>query len=119
MNADRSSLEAVTVATAVLENSELTNAGYGSNLTIDGYVECDASVMDGRNMCFGAVGAVTRIKNPVCLAEKICCNQNKEMTLGRIPPWYAFCLPFFMLHFPGNNFKEYLVVLQYPCGKRS
>ena len=87
LNAGRSSLEAVSVATAILENSELTNSGYGSNLTEDGYVECDASVMEGENMCFGAVGAVTRVKNPVLLAEKICRNQNKEKTLGRIPPW--------------------------------
>ena len=87
LNAGKSSLEAVTVATAILEDSELTNAGYGSNLTLDGYVECDASVMNGRNLYFGAVGAVTRVKNPVCLAEKICNNQNNRLPLGRIPPW--------------------------------
>ncbi len=87
LNSGGNALDAVTVATAVLEDSELTNAGYGSNLTIDGNVECDAGVMNGSDLNFGAVGAVTGIKNPVLLAKKICCNQNERMELGRIPPW--------------------------------
>lgn len=33
--------------------------GYGSNLTMDGEVECDASIMDGTTEYFGSVGAVT------------------------------------------------------------
>lgn len=54
-----SAVDAVEMATIVLEDREITNAGYGSNLTIDGVVECDASIVDhcGRS---GAVGAVAR-----------------------------------------------------------
>ncbi len=33
--------------------------GYGSNLTLSGTTECDASVMDGHTGDFGAVGSVS------------------------------------------------------------
>ncbi|PNF17965.1 Threonine aspartase 1 [Cryptotermes secundus] len=80
-------LETVTDVTALLENSPLTNAGYGSNLTWDGHVECDASVMDGSTLHFGAVGAVPGVKNPVKLAQHICKKQRcNALALGRIPP---------------------------------
>ena len=40
------------------QDAPCTNAGTGSNLTWSGAVECDASVMDGSDGAFGAVGAV-------------------------------------------------------------
>lgn len=80
------SLEAVTLATQVLEDSALTNAGYGSNLTWDGTVECDASVMDGFHLQSGAVGSVSGIKNPVAVARLICDKQREPLSLGRVQP---------------------------------
>lgn len=52
------SVDAVAAAIQVLEDDPITNAGRGSNLTEDGNVECDASLMDGQSGAFGAVGAV-------------------------------------------------------------
>lgn len=51
-------VEAVEMAVRSLEDQEITNAGYGSNLTMDGSVECDACIVDhyGRS---GAVGSIT------------------------------------------------------------
>ncbi|KAI6702480.1 hypothetical protein NL676_011616 [Syzygium grande] len=51
-------LDAVSAAIQVLEDDPITNAGRGSNLTEDGHIECDASIMDGASGAFGAVGAV-------------------------------------------------------------
>lgn len=41
-----------------MQDDPSTNAGRGSNLTEDGHVECDASIMSGDTGAFGAVGAV-------------------------------------------------------------
>jgi taspase, threonine aspartase, 1 len=59
LKAGSTAVEAVEAAIRVLEDNEITNAGYGSNLSVDGHVECDASIVDqyGRS---GAVGAMGR-----------------------------------------------------------
>ena len=36
----------------------LVSSGTGSNLTYDGSVECDASIIEGENQLFGSVGAL-------------------------------------------------------------
>lgn len=86
---DGSALEAVAAAVAVLEDDPLTNAGFGSNLTACGHVECDASVMDGRTLGFGAVGALPCVGNPVLVAEALCRAQCAgPLSLGRTPPCF-------------------------------
>ncbi|KAI8372931.1 nucleophile aminohydrolase [Radiomyces spectabilis] len=79
--------DAIVRAISLLEDDPITNAGLGSNFTLQGTVECDASMMDGRTGTFGAVGAVSGIKNPITAANKLV-EKNKEgvMSLGRIPP---------------------------------
>lgn len=59
MNNGGSSVDAVEIALKVLEDREITNAGYGSNLAMGGVVECDAIVVD-HNGTSGAAGAVAR-----------------------------------------------------------
>ncbi|KAF3766515.1 N-terminal nucleophile aminohydrolase, partial [Cryphonectria parasitica EP155] len=85
LKAGRTAVEAVEAAIKVLENNEITNAGYGSNLSIDGTVECDATMVDhfGRS---GACGAVPNVKNPISLAKLILETSSQSLTLRRVPP---------------------------------
>ncbi|KAG2043680.1 nucleophile aminohydrolase [Suillus americanus] len=83
---DSSALSVVERAIAVLEDDEYLNAGYGSNLTIDGTVECDAAVMDGLSGDFGSVGAVPGLKNPIKLASALLRHSREPDSLGRIRP---------------------------------
>lgn len=99
-----SASDAVARAITVLEDDPTTNAGkslyrqvvsivlikvcigYGSNLTLHGTVECDASLMDGKTNAFGAVGATTGIKNPILAAKKLADESTQLLPLGRVPP---------------------------------
>lgn len=63
-----SSMEAVTEAILILENSPLFNAGRGSVFTSNGEHEMDASIMNGKNLKAGAVAGVHSVKNPILLA---------------------------------------------------
>ncbi|KAM6464148.1 threonine aspartase 1 isoform 2-T7 [Liasis olivaceus] len=81
--------DAVTAALVELEDSPFTNAGMGSNLNLLGEIECDASIMDGKSLNFGAVGALSGIKNPVSVANKLLCEGQKgKLSAGRIPPCF-------------------------------
>ncbi|KAF9950064.1 hypothetical protein BGZ72_008220 [Mortierella alpina] len=71
----------------ILEDDPVTNAGTGSNLNLDGHVECDASIMNGTTLGFGSVGAVSEFKNPISVAARVLEESDKgPLSLGRIPP---------------------------------
>ena len=65
------SMEAVTAAINIMENSPLFNAGKGAVFTHNGTNELDASVMDGKTLNAGAVSGVTTVKNPINLAVAV------------------------------------------------
>src|SRR5258706_285604 len=60
-----SSLDAVEVAVALLEDDEAFDAGYGSFLNSEGVVEVDAGLMDGRTLAVGSVGAENPLDRPI------------------------------------------------------
>ena len=45
--------------------------GYGSSLTIEGTIEDDAIIMDGKTLNAGSVAAVTCVKHPISLARAV------------------------------------------------
>jgi beta-aspartyl-peptidase (threonine type) len=66
-----SSVEAVEEAVRLLEDDPAFNAGRGACLNRDGEIELDASIMSGRDLEAGAIGAVTQIPNPISLARAL------------------------------------------------
>ena len=84
--AGKSSIEAVQSAIQVLEDSEFTNAGFGSNLTMDGTVECDASLMSGSNMRWAGVASCSNVQNPICVAKRLFDSQDDSRGCGLVSP---------------------------------
>ncbi|MGC4036561.1 MAG: isoaspartyl peptidase/L-asparaginase [Chitinophagaceae bacterium] len=66
-----SAVEAVTVATKMLEDNILFNAGRGSVFTKKGLQEMDAAIMEGKELKAGAVAGVKNIRNPIELAVAV------------------------------------------------
>ncbi|QIW99028.1 hypothetical protein AMS68_004546 [Peltaster fructicola] len=85
LKAGGSAVDAVEIAIKVLEDREVTNAGYGSNLAIDGVVECDAVMVDHHGRSGGA-GAVAQVKNPISLARLLLNRSSTALSLRRVPP---------------------------------
>lgn len=64
-------LDAVEEAVKIMEDDPTFNAGIGSTLTIDGKIEMDASIMDGKTLNAGSVAMIRNIRHPVTLARII------------------------------------------------
>lgn len=75
-------VDAVVAAVVALEDDPLFNAGVGSTLTEDGRVEMDASLMDGRTRAAGAAAVLTRVRNPIRLAQVIMNDGRHVMMAG-------------------------------------
>ena len=71
LEAGTSALDIVEYAVAEMESSGLYVAGRGSAPNTAGYVELDASIMDGATREAGAVAAVVGVVNPIRVARRI------------------------------------------------
>ncbi|KAJ1304518.1 hypothetical protein OPQ81_005662 [Rhizoctonia solani] len=83
--ANQDACQAIRDSIVAMEDNHHFNAGTGSNLTIAGTVECDASIMNSAED-FGAIGATSGIKNPIKAAYRILVESQRTDPHGRIPP---------------------------------
>ena len=74
--------DAVSLCVCLLEDDPLFNAGLGSVLNAEGRAECDAAIMDGRDLSAGAVAGVGRIKNPILAARAVMENSPHVFLIG-------------------------------------
>ncbi|MFY1831579.1 isoaspartyl peptidase/L-asparaginase family protein [Myxococcus fulvus] len=77
-----SSLDAVSAAIRVLEDSPHFNAGKGAVFNHDGVNELDAAIMDGRTRSAGAVAGLRHVKNPIDLARRVMEQSPHVMMIG-------------------------------------
>ena len=76
------SRDAVIAAINLMEDSPLFNAGHGAVFNHEGNIELDASIMEGRHLKAGAVAGLSRIKNPIKLANAVLENSPHVMLVG-------------------------------------
>ena len=76
------SLDAVSKAIVIMEDSPLFNAGKGAVFNHDGKNELDASIMEGATLRAGAVASVHRVKNPILLARAVMEKSPHVMLVG-------------------------------------
>ncbi len=97
------SLDAVTAAINIMEDSPLFNAGKGAVFNADGICELDASIMDGRTQAAGAVAGVHHIKNPINLARDVMLKSAHVMMVGDGAEKFARSLGYEMM--PNEYFQ--------------
>jgi beta-aspartyl-peptidase (threonine type) len=66
-----SALDAAEACTLFMESCGELNAGRGARPNEDGVLELDAMIIDGNNLDFGSVAAISGIQNPISLARYI------------------------------------------------
>ncbi|MFW9974449.1 MAG: isoaspartyl peptidase/L-asparaginase family protein [Candidatus Thorarchaeota archaeon] len=71
LNIGGSAVDAAEACTLFMESSGNLNAGKGARPNLDGIQELDAMIIDGKNLQFGSVAAVSGIQNPISLARYI------------------------------------------------
>jgi L-asparaginase / beta-aspartyl-peptidase len=71
LRAGGSSLDAVQRAVEILEDDPRFNAATGGALTVNGRLELDAAIMDGRELRAGAVCCLPPYRHPIAIARAV------------------------------------------------
>jgi L-asparaginase / beta-aspartyl-peptidase len=83
-------LDAIEAAIIVLEDDPVFDAGYGSHLNRQGYVECDAIIMDALTLRAGSVAGLRRVKNPIQAARTVLEKCPHMMLISEGAEQFAF-----------------------------
>ncbi|MBA3944570.1 MAG: N(4)-(beta-N-acetylglucosaminyl)-L-asparaginase [Herpetosiphonaceae bacterium] len=83
LRAGGTALDAVEAATRLVEdNPDDHTVGYGGYPNLLGQVELDASIMDGRTLQAGAVGALQGFRNPISVARRVMTDLPHVLLVG-------------------------------------
>ena len=83
-------IEAVEACTWPVEDNPLDNSvGYGGYPNVLGQVELDASIMDGKHLRSGCVGAIKGFRHPISVARKVMEELHHVMLVGEGAEMYA------------------------------
>lgn len=75
-------VDAVETAIETLEDSGVFNAGKGSCLTLDGRLEMDAGIMDGKDLATGAITRIIGYPNPIRVARRLMERSDHVLMVG-------------------------------------
>ena len=101
----RSALDVVEIAVSELECSGLYVAGRGSAPNNAGYVELDASIMDGPSRAAGAVAALPDFVNPIKIARGVMEETPHVLLAGKGAEEFARSNRFAEVLDPGNYYQ--------------
>jgi L-asparaginase len=73
-------VQTVVYAVSLLEDSDLFNAGTGSQIQSDGIIRLSASLMDGKSKKFSGVINIQDVKNPIQVADKLAANEDSVLS---------------------------------------
>ena len=99
-----SALDVVEFAVAEMESSGMYVAGKGSAPNTAGYVELDASIMDGASREAGAVAAIVGVVNPISVARGVLRATPHVMLAGRGARAFAELEGFELVDDPDNYY---------------
>jgi beta-aspartyl-peptidase (threonine type) len=83
------SLDVVESTIKFLEDHSSFDAGTGCEINFFGDILMDASIMDGRSLKAGGVGAIRKIKNPISLARKVLEFTPNVLLVGKYAEKFA------------------------------
>ncbi len=75
-------LDAVEAAVEYMEDDPTFDAGRGSVLNREGFIEMDAIIVDGASLGIGSIAGVRKVKNPIKLARIIMEKTDHNMFIG-------------------------------------